>query len=288
METDQPTPSSVDDDCIVPAEAAALSPQQSILLHPLVLQQSDALQPPWWLVLICFIVPGWLLTLLSVGLVRWPLFVAYASPHPIIYRAVFAIVQFGLMTGGIVYLSRKFRSALWYPPPSTWRRSVAALACLLPILSYHLCIGLSSIRTIAELVAAPQQDIAMPLLVSLYQQSWGALAYGSSFDGVIFSSALSFVTPVLEEIVFSGFVANALVRRFGFTAAVLGTSVCFCFVHAVRFGIGMQLVPVLFAGMTYVIVRLVSGSLFLAVLAHCIVNAVVFLPKWAVAIAYNS
>ena len=49
---------------------------------------------------------------------------------------------------------------------------------------------------------------------------------------------------------------------------------------------GIRLVPLFFAGVTYVMVRFCSVSLSLAVLSHCVINAVIFLPKWVVAALY--
>jgi membrane protease YdiL (CAAX protease family) len=95
---------------------------------------------------------------------------------------------------------------------------------------------------------------------------------------------MSFAVPVLEEVVFTGSVVNAIAKPYGFVTAVVGVPMCFGLVHVFQFGVGRHLVPVFFAGVTYVAIRVFSGSLLLAVLAHCVVNAVILLPKWVVAV----
>lgn len=124
------------------------------------------------------------------------------------------------------------------------------------------------------------------MLASLYNEVWGRQAYGPSLAGVLSSSVLLFASPILEEIVFTGFTLNAIAKRYGSVAAVLGVPVCFALVHAFQFGLGTQLIPLFFAGLTYALIRLSSGSLLLAILGHWTINALVFLPKWVVAVMY--
>ena len=67
---------------------------------------------------------------------------------------------------------------------------------------------------------------------------------------------------------------NLLLHRTGPVAAILGTS---C-------GFGPHLLPLFWAGLTYTCERAYSGSLAWAIVAHCLVNAAIFLPKGIVAI----
>jgi len=123
-------------------------------------------------------------------------------------------------------------------------------------------------------------------LASIHNEVWSRLAYGSSLAGVLCSSVLSFADPVLEEVVFRGFVVNAIAKPRGFFAAVIGASACFALVHVLQFGFGIHLLPLFFAGLTYAIIRVCSGSLVLAIFAHWTINVVIFLPKWLVAVMH--
>lgn len=123
-------------------------------------------------------------------------------------------------------------------------------------------------------------------LASIHHDVWGSLAYGSSLAGVVCSSVMSFAGPVLEEVVFTGFVVNAIAKPYGFVVAVVSAPACFALVHGFQFGVGLHLVPLFFAGVTYAVIRLCSGSLLLAVFGHWTINAVIFLPKWVVAVMH--
>ena len=97
---------------------------------------------------------------------------------------------------------------------------------------------------------------------------------------------MTFVAPVLEETLFTGFLLNAIARPYGFVAAALGVSLCFTFSHTFKFGVGVILIPLAVASLTYSVIRIWCGSLLLAVLAHCTINGVIFIPKWVVATIY--
>jgi membrane protease YdiL (CAAX protease family) len=124
------------------------------------------------------------------------------------------------------------------------------------------------------------------VLASAHHMVWGRLAYGSSLTGVLCESVTAFVAPILEELVFTGFVINVIAKRYGFVVAVLGASTCFALVHVTQFGVGEHLLLLFLAGVTNGLIRVSSGSLRLAVFGHWIINAVVFLPKWTLALIH--
>jgi membrane protease YdiL (CAAX protease family) len=120
----------------------------------------------------------------------------------------------------------------------------------------------------------------------MHNEIWSGLAYGASLVGVVCESLSSFVSPVLEEMLFSGLLANRLTKSFGVSVAVLGTPVCFALIHVVQFGIGSHLITLFLAGLSYTIIRFRSGSLRMAVFSHLAINFVIFVPKWAVAVMH--
>jgi membrane protease YdiL (CAAX protease family) len=250
--------------------------------HSAVLQQLAAPQPKMVIVLLCLFIPGWLPTLLAHALMRWSDFSTFVSNHDLGYRLTFFVVQLSLTCGAIVFVSKKYRSALWTPLPS-WRRGISiSVLILLPLFFYHLSSSLSGIQ--GAILLSGFGDEGNKELASVHDQVWSRLAYGSSADGVAFSSIVSFVAPALEEIVFAGFVVNMIAKPYGFTAAVVGAPVCFALVHVFQFGVGLHLIPLFLAGVTYASIRVCSGSLLLAVFGHWMINAVIFLPKWLIAV----
>ena len=214
----------------------------------------------------------------------WPLFSRFTSEHDVGYRVTFFLVQLSLICGVIVFLSRTYTSAVWRPQPSRGRGIAISLIILLPLLLVYLSSSVRGIHATIALSGFGVEDTQA--LASSYQDVWGRLAYGSSTVGAFCSSILSFVGPVLEEIVFTGFVLNVIGKRYGFVAAAIGAPACFGLCHAIQFGFGAHLIPLFFAGMTYAMMRILSGSLWAAVFGHWIINAVIFLPKWVLAMIH--
>lgn len=252
--------------------------------HAAVLQQLTVPQPKALVVLLFCFIPTWLPTVLSHLLVQWPDFVAFISIHEAGYRLTFFLVQLGLICGALVFLSARYTSALWTPPPS-WRRGIRiSVLILLPLFLYQVSKSISGVRVAMSLSEVGENGRSSVAFAHNYV--WSRLAYASSLDGVVHSSVMSFVAPVLEEIIFSGFVVNIIARPYGFTAAVVGSALCFALAHVFQFGFGLHLNLLFASGLTYASIRVCSGSLLLAVLAHCMINAVIFLPKWVIALRH--
>jgi membrane protease YdiL (CAAX protease family) len=250
--------------------------------HPVVFQQITAPQPKLWIALLCLFVPDWLPTLLAHALMLWPMLSTFASDHDEGYRVAFFLLQLSLICGAIVFVSRSHTAAVWTPQPSWGRGITIAGLTLLPLFLYHLASSVQGIQ--ATIALSSFGGEARETLAAIHNETWGRLAYGSSLAGVVCSSVLSFTAPVLEEVVFTGFVVNAIAKPYGFAAAVVGASACFALVHVFQFGVGQHLATLFFAGLTYASIRVLSGSLLLAVFGHCTINAVIFLPKWVIAV----
>jgi membrane protease YdiL (CAAX protease family) len=252
--------------------------------HSAVLQQISAPQPRLVVILLCFGVPCWLPTLLVYALKRWPAFWTFACEHDTIYIVGFFLVQLSLVCGGVAFLSKKYRSAVWTPQPSWRPGTMIPLLLLLPLFLLYLSRDVRGIRGMIGLSTYGMEGAKA--LASAHHVVWSRLAYGPSLAGVLCNSVMAFVAPILEDLVFTGFVMNAISKRYGFIAAVLGASTCFAFVHVTQFGVGEHLILLFFDGMTRALIRVFSGSLLLAVFGHWTINAVIFLPKWVLAVIH--
>lgn len=167
-------------------------------------------------------------------------------------------------------------------PQPHLRRAFATLPLvLLPLFLFHLfgCLhGVGGLIALSTFGADANET-----LDSIHHEAWGRLAYDSSLTGVVCSSVLLFASPVWEELMFSGFVVNYIAKRFSFAAAIVATPALFSLLHAIEFGLGEHLVALYFAGLTYTLLRVSSGSIWLSVMGHWAINAVILLPKWLVA-----
>ena len=253
--------------------------------HPVVLQQISADQPRIWVWFLFLFVPNWLPHLLNQGLMLWPSFIHVVADHHTAYFLVFFVVQMSLTCGAILFLSKNYASALWSPPPPSRSHSFRSLVILVPLLLFHLSNWLSILSFMALPSIAKSQELSQTL-ASMHNEIWSGLAYGASLVGVVCESLSSFVSPVLEEMLFSGLLANRLTKSFGVSVAVLGTPVCFALIHVVQFGIGSHLITLFLAGLSYTIIRFRSGSLRMAVFSHLAINFIIFVPKWAVAVMH--
>ncbi len=256
--------------------------------HPLALRQISADQPRISVWFLLFLVPNWLPHTLTQGLMLWPPFAVVIAGHHTSYFLIFFAVQMILTCGAILFLTRTYASAHWSPPPESRRHGFNSLVILVPLLLFYLSGCLSILPSIIDLPSIQKSNELSQTLASMHEAIWDRLAYGSSFTGVICESISSFVSPVLEEMLFSGLLTNRLVRSFGVSVAVFGAPACFALAHAVQFGVGPHLVPLFFAGLTYTIIRLYSGDLRMVVFSHLAINLVIIIPQWVVAVMHFS
>ena len=93
--------------------------------------------------------------------------------------------------------------------------------------------------------------------------------------------ALSFVSiviaaPVVEEILFRGYVLDAIREIHGDTVAVLGSAVLFGLLHFEPYVVGMAAI----GGVIYGWVRIKTGSLWPSIVSHMVWNFLAFLYIW--------
>ena len=94
--------------------------------------------------------------------------------------------------------------------------------------------------------------------------------------------ALSFVSiviaaPVVEEILFRGYILDAIRELHGDVVAVLGSSVLFGLLHIEPYVVGMATL----GGLIYGFVRIKTGSLWPSIVSHMLWNFLAFLYIWS-------
>ena len=254
--------------------------------HPAIQEQTYAPQPDLAWLLAGYILMAKGLTWLCIALMHWSVFVRFAKTHFVEYTATFYTVQMGIALWFALHFITRFRPALWTSAKRGLIYLIGSICLLLPLLAWHLhTVGL--VHNIFEIIITiPTFSGRRQALTAVYYTIWNPLTADTSLVSIIFVSISSFVLPVYEEMIFSGFVANRLAARFGTMAAVSVTPFCFAIAHIPRFGFDVQLVLLGCAGTAYVLIRFWTGSILYPILAHLLVNFAVFLSKWWVAYAY--
>ncbi|RZP11356.1 MAG: CPBP family intramembrane metalloprotease [Candidatus Poseidoniales archaeon] len=140
-------------------------------------------------------------------------------------------------------------------------------------------VGLPFMITVIDLVATTIYDM-------LYIALWGEssipemLYYvdDSEYDIIRTLSFVSIViaAPVVEEILFRGYILDAIRELHGDVIAVLGSSMLFGLLHIEPYVVGMATV----GGIIYGIVRIRSGSLWPSIVSHMLWNFLAFHYIW--------
>ena len=85
------------------------------------------------------------------------------------------------------------------------------------------------------------------------------------------------IAPFVEELFFRGMLFPALARRTGVVIAMIVTAAGFAMIHADQLGKNLGLVLTIFAvGLTFTVIRYLSGSLAASVLTHMSYNSLIF------------
>jgi membrane protease YdiL (CAAX protease family) len=255
--------------------------------NEIVLEQISSRQPGMLLWVCLWAVPTWGPQGLTYGLMCWSVFARFAARHFTRYILGYFGIQEALICGAIIFLSWHYGQALWKPRPKSWRCSLKSVLILTPMLIYYLGDFFRAwhVIQVGRSLKTTGPGEFDQVVASLYKQMWQPLG-GFSSTQVICYSTLSFISPILEEMLFSGLLGNWFAKRFNIAIALFGPSICFTVVHGFAYGFGSHLVPLFFAGMTYILMRFYSGNLLMPVLAHLAVNFVVLFPKWMVAVMY--
>ena len=142
-----------------------------------------------------------------------------------------------------------------------------------------LLIGLPFVITVIDIVATNIYDILYVMLIGT--PSVPEIVYyvdNSEYDLIL---ALSFIStviaaPVVEEILFRGYILDAIREIHGDTVAVLGSAGLFGLLHLEPYVVGMAAL----GGVIYGWVRIKTGSLWPSIVSHMVWNFLVFLYIW--------
>lgn len=241
----------------------------------IVLEQLSARQPHVLLILLFYVLPFWLLEAVIRLLLLWPSFDDFAGNYPQSYKLVFFISQIFLICSVVIFASTKYSSSLWKPRLTNKSIRFRWLIFLLPALCYYAYRCFWLLKWWFNITRDSNVR-----LDQIHAALWNPLPYDASFAGVIFSSTIMITGPVFEEIIFTGFLLNWLLKKASVPAAVLIVPAIFTFAHIPQQGLGMHLLPIFFSGLGFVLIRLSSGNLSYSVIGHTAVNIIFLLPAW--------
>ena len=142
-----------------------------------------------------------------------------------------------------------------------------------------LLIGLPFVITVIDIAATNIYDI-------LYNMFFGTpsipeIVYyvdDSEYDLILVLSFVSMViaAPVVEEILFRGYILDAIRKIHGDTVAILGSAGLFGLIHLEPYVVGMASI----GGVIYGWVRIKTGSLWPSIVSHMVWNFTAFLYIW--------
>lgn len=142
-----------------------------------------------------------------------------------------------------------------------------------------LLIGLPFVITVIDIAATNIYDI-------LYIMFFGTpsipeIVYyvdDSEYDLILVLSFVSMViaAPVVEEILFRGYILDAIRKIHGDTVAILGSAGLFGLIHLEPYVVGMASI----GGVIYGWVRIKTGSLWPSIVSHMVWNFTAFLYIW--------
>jgi hypothetical protein len=155
---------------------------------------------------------------------------------------------------------RPFREAIGWTrpqrPPSFYLAGGALLALSVAVLAWAL--------------PMPRQKMPMELLFRDPKSAFLLAGFGV------------LIAPVVEELLFRGFLFPVMQRVHGTAVAVLATGSLFSLVHAQQYGWAWQnLLLLSYVGTVFGTVRAVSGSLVPSTLAHAAYNLTLFAALYA-------
>jgi membrane protease YdiL (CAAX protease family) len=206
-------------------------------------------------------------------LIHVPAFYAWTRANHDLYLATFFTLQLFVTAAFAAWLGRKYRAALFEPRPLTnWKNYIAVALIAAPFLIYEghktprHCVSIITLVTLKpEYVPGMMRDF------------WTAVVGNYTIWHVAFASLTAFITPVLEEIIFTGFLLNRLI-----------CAALFALVHLLSImTYAAENLPKLFCmSLTSQLIRLASGTLELAIACHIAANVLVLTPKWVLAYLY--
>lgn len=180
------------------------------------------------------------------------------------------IVRSLLLTQGLILLlplfmvyrgGYDFRTvlALRRPPPAAW-----PAAALIMLGGWVVALELASL-----------QNMVMPFPEQLLRQFTELFAELNALPLVMGVLAIAVVPGVVEELLCRGVLLNSLKSRFGGTGAIVLAAIAFGFLHLDSY----RLLPTTFLGLLLGFIAVRTGSVFPAMFAHAMNNALSFMVQ---------
>lgn len=213
-----------------------------------------------------------------------------------LYRYGWVTFQLFIIAIAIIYFARKYKLCLFrnndYDIKDIKKMIIIGFLCSLPLVIYHMYNVIYSIHCMSKLKefytqsAMTMEDKKAHLFIigKLLNSAWASVGYGSDKIGIISGTLSCFIAPIFEEIIFTGFIFNLFLRRLRIPIAIFLTSLIFILPHISKANSIVYLFPVFLIMTTSLISRLYSGSVSSSIISHLIINFVILLPKWFIAI----
>jgi membrane protease YdiL (CAAX protease family) len=180
--------------------------------------------------------------------------------HPLVLAAT-ALLQDCALVGAAVLV---IRWAGWgLGPTLAWRPAPAAAW------GAGILVGCSA-GLVAAWLASLLADVVPTLGADWLEAMERAMSQGPLLQRIPFWIVIVALAPVMEELVFRGFLWGALSRSVGRRATLLLTTFAFCAIHMDP----LQMLALLPVGLAFGFLRLATGSIVPAIAAHALNNSV--------------
>jgi len=146
-------------------------------------------------------------------------------------------------------------------------------------IGFIFLIGLPFVISVIDIVVTDIYDMlyimlfgtpSIPEIVLYYEDSEYNLILALSFTSMVIAA------PVVEEILFRGYILDAIREIHGDTVAILGSAGLFGLLHLEPYVVGMATL----GGVIYGWIRIKTGSLWPSIVSHMVWNFLVFLYIW--------
>ena len=146
-------------------------------------------------------------------------------------------------------------------------------------IGFIFLIGLPFVISVIDIVVINIYDMlyimlfgtpSIPEIVIYYEDSEYNLLLALSFTSLVIAA------PVVEEILFRGYILDAIREIHGDTVAILGSAGLFGLLHLEPYVVGMATL----GGVIYGWIRIKTGSLWPSIVSHMVWNFLAFLYIW--------
>jgi hypothetical protein len=146
-------------------------------------------------------------------------------------------------------------------------------------IGFIFLIGLPFVISVIDIVVINIYDLlyimlfgtpSIPEIVIYYEDSEYNLLLALSFTSLVIAA------PVVEEILFRGYILDAIREIHGDTVAILGSAGLFGLLHLEPYVVGMAAL----GGVIYGWIRIKTGSLWPSIVSHMVWNFLAFLYIW--------